>query len=438
MSVIMKFAGDFYGELEARGLIHQVTDPLLRDYLSQNKVTVYVGFDPTADSLHIGNLLPLVTLKRFQKAGHSVIAIAGGATGMIGDPSGKSQERQLLNAERLQKNVDGISKIISQFVRDEAGEGKTRFLNNYDWFKDISLIDFLRDTGKHFTVNYMISKESVRARLEDREHGISFTEFCYMLLQGYDFHHLYRQHQCRLQLGGADQWGNITAGIELIRRMNAFEQRPAEAVFGLTWPLVTKSDGTKFGKTESGAVWLSADKTSPYEFYQFFLQVADQDVIRFLKFFTFLTLDQIQELEQSLKTQPEKRLAQNELAKELTILVHGEAEYERVKKASAAFFSTEIQSLDEASLKQLTANTPSTSLLKKDLQSGISLIDLLVQSKLVSSKGQARQEIQGGGIYINNQRVSDISLTLTPENLIAGKFLILRKGKKNYHSVVFE
>src|SRR5262245_48453532 len=303
-----RFPMSLYDELQARGIIKQVTQPTLRDAMDAGAITLYAGFDPTSDSLHVGSLLPLLTLKRFQQVGHQVIALAGGATGMIGDPSFKAQERALLTEDLLNKNLRGIRGVMEKFL-DLNGVNAAKIVNNYDWIGKFSYVHFLRDVGKHFTVNHMMAKESVRARLEDREHGISYTEFSYMLLQAYDFYHLFTEHNCQLQIGGSDQWGNITAGCELIRRMAAVESREAPEVFGMTHPLVTKSDGGKFGKTESGAIWLDAHRTSPYQFYQFFLRTADADVLSYLKFFTFTTPAEWQTLEQSLKSEPEKRTA---------------------------------------------------------------------------------------------------------------------------------
>lgn len=426
-----------YDDLEARGIVYQTTDPKIRDLLNNQSITAYVGFDPTSDSLHIGSLMGLMTLRRLQLAGHRPIAVVGGATGLIGDPSGKSQERQLLDKERIEHNIRGISKVISRFLDFEKGPRPAILLNNLDWLGKMSFLDFLRDVGKHFTINYMVAKESVRARLEDREHGISYTEFSYMLLQGYDFAHLHQSQGCTFQMGGADQWGNITAGIEYIRRTAAAEGKTAESAYGLTWPLVTKSDGTKFGKTESGAVWLSADKTSPYQFYQFLIRVGDAEVIQLLKYFTFLPLEQIQELENSLKTQPEKRLAQAALAKELTLLVHGEAEYLKAKNASEALFSQDIGKLDSQTLLEVFADAPSTPCTQSEIQAGLSLIELLVRTGLSTSKGEARKDIQAGGIYVNNVRISEVQAILNSQHLIDQRYIVLRKGKKNQHLVSF-
>lgn len=424
-----------YQDLQFRGIIKQVTDPELEQALDSGPMTLYCGFDPTADSLHVGSLLPLLTLRRFQLAGHKVIALVGGATGMIGDPSFKAQERALLDEATLQRNLEGISKVIRKILPLE-GENPAVVVNNYDWFKDMSYLKFLRDIGKHFTVNHMIAKESVRARLEDREHGISYTEFSYMLLQAYDFYRLHKDRGCRLQIGGSDQWGNITAGIELTRRMEAAAGRPQPKLYGLTHPLVTKADGTKFGKTEQGTVWLDAKRTSPYRLYQFFIQTADADVMTFLKYFTFLSRDELQALEKSLQREPEKRAAQQALAREVVRLVHGETELARAESATQALFGTSIRDLDEATLLDVMSDAPSTQKPREVLDS-YTLIDALVDSGLCASKGAARKDIAAGGIYVNNERVSDVAATLRTSDLIGGSHIVLRKGKKNYHLLRF-
>lgn len=424
-----------FAELEARGIVKQVTDPALSKALEQGPMTLYCGFDPTSDSLHVGSLLPLMTLRRFQKAGHHVIAVVGGATGMIGDPSGKSQERSLLNEETLQKNVAGIRGVISKFL-DFSGSNAAKLANNADWFKGMSYIDFLRDIGKHFTVNHMVAKESVRARLEDREHGISYTEFSYMLLQAYDFYVLSEKEGCRLQIGGSDQWGNITAGTDLIRRMRAARGDENLDAFGMTHPLVTKADGTKFGKSESGTVWLDPGRTSPYEFYQFFIQTADADVITYLKYFTFLSLDEISRLEEQTRTAPEKREAQQTLAREMTRLVHGDAELKRAEGATQALFGSSIKELDEKTLLDVMKGAPSTH--KSLPEAGVTLIDMLVETGLCQSKGAARKDVTAGGIYINNERTNDPALMITQKDLIAGGYVVLRKGKKTYHLLAFK
>jgi tyrosyl-tRNA synthetase len=393
-----------YRELTARGLINQVTDQQLATKLDRDPLTLYCGFDPTADSLHIGSLLPLLTLRRFQDHGHRPIAVVGGSTGMIGDPSGKSNERQLLDNEQLAKNLAGIRAVISRFLDCDGPQG-ARIVNNGDWFNNIRAIDFLRDVGKHFTINHMVAKESVRSRLEDPDRGISYTEFSYMLLQAYDFHYLHREHSCTLQIGGSDQWGNITAGCELIRRTHAAHQ-PSQstppAVYGLTFPLITKSDGTKFGKSESGTVWLDKKYTSPYAFYQFFIRSADQDVIKLLKYLTFVSLEEIAALETAVTQEPEKRLAQRRLAEEMCRFVHGEEELRKVQMASQALFGTEIRHLSKETLREILHDAPTTTLSRESLADGMPLIDILANAQILPSKGAARKEIAGGGIYVNN------------------------------------
>ncbi len=417
-----------FQDLESRGLIRQVTDSELVTTLTREPMTVYAGFDPTADSLHVGHMLPLLTLRRFQLAGHRVIALAGGATGMVGDPSEKTNERSLLTEELISKNLEGITAVISRFL-DLSGPNPALILNNADWFGKFSYLGFLRDIGKHFTVNHMLGKESIRARLEDREHGISYTEFSYMLMQAYDFYFLNQKHQCRLQIGGSDQWGNITAGTELIRRMNTATSNTT--VFGLTQPLITKSDGTKFGKTEQGAVWLDAQKTSVYQFYQFFIQTPDSDTIAYLKKFTFLPLSEISRLEDLLKTEPEKRAAQKTLASEMTKLVHGASELSRVEKASRSLFGAEIRTLDAQTLLEIFAGAPSLEKPRSTLI-GSELLELIVESGLLTSKGNARKEITAGGVYLNNERVTDIGYKIGTQDLIADRYIALRRGKKNY------
>ena len=400
----------FLDDLKWRGLIHQTTDSsegmkALYSHFNKGPVKAYCGFDPTSDSLHIGSLLPILNLVRLQKAGHKPIAVVGGATGMIGDPSGKTQERTLLDSAALEKNLAGIRNQLGRFL-DFSGSSGATLVNNFDWFKSISYIDFLRDVGKSFSVNMMLGKESVRARLEDRDHGISYTEFSYMLLQAYDFYVLFKNHDCTLQLGGSDQWGNIVAGIDLIRRNTSKES------FGITWPLVTKSDGAKFGKSEKGNVWLDSARTSPYEFYQFLLQVDDKDVVHFLKIFTFLSEKEILELAECVKKSPEKREAQKMLAQELTRYVHGAEELLGAEKASQALFSEDLSQMDLKTLLTTMADAPQTKLPLSRFDTGIAALDLLVESGLCASKGAARKDIQGGGIYLNNARLSDVNLVV--------------------------
>lgn len=422
-------------ELQARGIAKQFTDPELGKILEARPLSVYAGFDPTADSLHIGSLIPLLTLRRFQIRGHKPIALAGGATGFIGDPSGKSQERSLQDTDQIQSNLAGIKNDIGRIL----DLNQTKLVNNYDWFQKIGYIEFLRDVGKHFTINHMMTKDSVRTRLEDREHGISYTEFSYMLLQAYDFYHLYKHHQCHMQIGGSEQWGNITAGCELIRRINAQEGLEKADVYGLTFNLVMKSDGTKFGKTEQGSVWLNPKKTSPYQFFQYFMQVSDADAITYLNYFTFLSLDQIAHIKTEFSKDPGGRLAQKTLAREITTIVHGKDETDRSEKASQALFGSEIKSLDERTLLDVLAEAPSTKKSKSTLgNADQTLIDLLVDSTLCASKGAAKKDIQAGGVYVNNERVQDLNFTPKSQDLLCGKYLLLRKGKKNYHLIRFE
>ncbi len=435
-----------FAELEARGLVKQTTDPELPNTLAREKLTLYAGFDPTADSLHVGHMLPLIALRRFQKAGHRVIAVLGGATGMIGDPSFRAQERSLLTADQIESNVAGIRKVMERFL-DLDGPNPAILLNNADFYRGMSYIDFLRDIGKHFTINHMLAKESVRARLEDRDHGISYTEFSYMLLQAFDFYSLNVKEGCRLQIGGSDQWGNITAGTELIRRMRAHSGAAAGGhhpiaqgeIYGLTLPLVLKSDGTKFGKSESGAVWLTEDRTSAYQLYQFFIQTADSDAGTYLRYFTFLPIAEIERLEAAIQTAPEKREAQTTLAREMVRTIHGEEALQRSEGASKALFGTEIRDLDARTLKDVFAGAPTTTKPRSSLASpGWPLIDALVESGLCASKGAARKEVQGGGVYINNERVSDPARAITSADVIAGGSLVLRRGKKTYHLIQFE
>jgi len=432
----MKLDAQLFEDLEWRGIVKLLTDDSLAKTLATEPITVYAGFDPTSDSLHIGSLVPVLTLRRFQMAGHRVIAVVGGATGMIGDPSGKSAERSLLTADILARNQVGITQVISRFL-DLGGPNPASVKNNADWFK-MSFVDFLRDVGKHFTVNHMMAKDSVRSRLEDRDHGISYTEFSYMLLQAYDFHVLHDEENCRLQIGATDQWGNITAGTDLIRRMAAAAGKPLDhEVYGLCHPLVSKADGTKFGKTEQGTIWLDAGRTSPYAFYQFLIQTSDADVIQYLKYFTFLSRPEVEALEASVQATPEKREAQRALASELVRLVHGEAELARAEKASSALFSTEIRDLDRPTLLAVMGGAPQATKPKSILSPGWSVIDALVESTLCASKGAARKDLVGGGVYVNNARITDVAAVLTERDLIAGGFVVLRKGKKTYHLWVF-
>jgi tyrosyl-tRNA synthetase len=428
---------NLFDELQARGIIKQVTSPKLRDAMIAGPVTLYAGFDPTSDSLHVGSLLPLLTLRRFQLSGHKVIAIAGGATGMIGDPSFKAQERSLLTEDRLAANLRGISAVMAQFLAMQ-GANAAKLLNNYDWIGKFSYVHFLRDVGKHFTVNHMMAKESVRARLEDREHGISYTEFSYMLLQAYDFYHLNQEYGCQLQIGGSDQWGNITAGTELIRRMKAHAQGrevsegDEDHAFGLTHPLVMKADGTKFGKTESGTVWLSREKTSPYQFYQFWVQTQDADIGTYLRYFSFKPLAEIERLEQLVKTQPEKREAQTALAREMVEMVHGKEALAAAEEATQILFGADPTKASADVLKEIRDSIPQWTVPAARIQAGLPLLEALAESGLCQSKGQARKDVDGGGISVNNTKVTDSASALKPEHLLANEYVLLRKGKKNY------
>lgn len=416
---------DLFQELKERGLVYQTTDEdALVKHLNEESVKLYVGFDPTADSLHIGHLLPILMLRRFQQHGHVPIALVGGGTGMIGDPSFKDQERQLNTLETVQNWSQSIKNQLSRFIDFDNEENPAIIANNYEWLGKLSMIDFLRDVGKNFTINYMMSKESVKRRIET---GISYTEFAYQLLQAYDFLKLYDNYGCLLQLGGSDQWGNITSGIELMRR-----ERDVQG-FALTMPLITKADGTKFGKSEGNAVWLDAEKTTPYEFYQFWINTDDRDVIKFLKYFTFLSLDEIAEIEKEFTAAPETRVAQKALAKEMTTLVHGKEAYEQAVHISQALFSGNIKELSISEIKQGFKGVPSYTVPQ---DADLKLLEVLVASGLVQSKRQAREDLQNGAIYINGDRVQDLEYQLSDEDKI-GDIVVLRRGKKKYFLLQF-
>ncbi|GEM05581.1 tyrosine--tRNA ligase 1 [Halolactibacillus miurensis] len=411
-------------DLEQRGLVQQFTDEAgLKQHLTDHIVTLYCGFDPTADSLHIGHLVPALMLKRFQKAGHRPIALIGGGTGMIGDPSGRTDERQLNDEKTVDYFSEQIKQQLATILKFDGSDNGAVVRNNKEWLGSLTLIEFLRDTGKHFGINYMLAKDSVQSRLEN---GISFTEFTYMILQSYDFMNLFDKENCTLQIGGSDQWGNITAGMELIRRTR--KEGEDAKVFGLTVPLITKADGTKFGKTAGGAVWLDKDKTSPYEFYQFWINTDDRDVVKFLKYFTFLSIEEIDALEQSLEEAPEKREAHIKLAEEITEMVHGEAALAQAKRITQALFSGDIKQLNGEEIKQGFKDVPSSDITLQNQ----TLVDLLVEAKIASSKRQAREDVQNGAIYINGERNQDVNYTLQSEDLIDGVFTIIRRGKKKY------
>ena len=419
-------------ELKWRGFIEQITaEEELKEILSKEKIVCYCGFDPSASSLHIGNFLLIMLLTHFQRYGHQPIALVGGATGMIGDPSGKSKERNLLGPEQINENTDAIKKQLSRFIDFEGKENNAQLINNFDWLGKFSFIDFLRDAGKYFRIGEMLAKESVKNRFT-REEGISYTEFSYMLLQSYDFLHLFDNYNCRLQLGGNDQWGNITSGIELVRKLKS------KSVFGLTAPLITGSDGQKLGKSVDGAVWLDKDKMSPFDFYQFWIRMEDSQVIKLLKLFTFLSKEEIEVLGKSLNEQPELREAQKALAYEVTKIVHGEKEANNVIKASKVLYGEEISGFSDEMLKSIFAGVPSVILKHSRLQDGISLIDLLAETSIAPSKGAARKLLQGGGIYINNIRIDDPAKKVTTENLASESLMVIRSGKKNYHLIHFE
>ena len=421
-------------DLAFRGLVHQVTDPSVPSRLDHGSMTGYIGFDPTADSLHVGHLLQILMLRRLQLAGHRPIALAGGGTGLIGDPGGKSEERPLLAEGELEGNLAGIRVQLEGLLDFTAAAGAARalLLDNGDWLKRLGVIELLRDVGKHFTVNQMVAKESVRARFERRDQGISFTEFSYMLLQAYDFLHLFDTEGCVLQLGASDQWGNITMGIELVRRVRRQE------VFGLTTPLVLKSDGTKFGKTESGTVWLDARRTSPYQLYQFFLRSEDSVVGAYLRFFTFLDHDAIRALDDVTATRPAQREAQRTLARQVCALVHGEPEATRAEKASRALYAGQVASLDEDSLVSILTETPTSSRPGALLDgAGLALVDVVADTGLARSKSQARTLVSGGGVYVNDRREQDLEARIGRGDLLFDRFLVLRKGR-DYHLVCFE
>ncbi len=424
-------AADAFNELKWRGMVYDYNEGL-PELLAAQKVTVYNGFDATANSLHVGHMVPLLALARLQRFGHHPIALAGGGTTLIGDPGGKTTERPLLSYEEIQANVDSIKGLLARFLDFEVKSNPARLMNNADWLTKLNLIEFLRDTGKHFTVNYMMAKDSVKIRLE-REEGISFTEFSYMLMQSYDFMYLYDTEGCILQTGGSDQWGNITAGAELIRRARGGQ------AYSLVYPLIKKADGTKFGKSESGTVWLSADRTSPYKFYQFWLNTNDLDVINYLKYFTFLSQEEVLGLEHSLAEHPELREPHRVLARVMTDMLHGETALQRSEQAAQALFGGEISGLNAADIEEIFAEVPSASLEKTRLDgAGLPVIDLLVDSGLAKSRGEARRSIEEGGISVNNQRVSDVSRVVALSEAIDGRFLILRKGRKNYYLVRIE
>jgi tyrosyl-tRNA synthetase len=423
--------GGLVEDLEFRGLVHQLSDPALPARLEEERLTAYSGFDPTADSLHVGHMLQLCNLRRLQEAGHRPIALAGGGTGFIGDPGGKTEERSLLTPERLRANLAGIRPQLERFL-DFAGPGGALLVDNADWLGSLTLFDFLRDVGKHFTVNQMVAKDSVRSRLERAETGISYTEFTYMLLQATDFLHLFDAYGCRLQLGGSDQWGNITMGVELVRKVRRHE------VWGLTTPLVVKADGAKFGKTESGTVWLDPGRTSPYQLYQFFLRSEDAVVGTYLRYFTDLSHQTITALDEATASRPEQREAQRELARQVCTLVHGAESTHKAERTAAALFGGDLALLDEQSILDVFSEAPSTILSRHRLDgSGTPLADLLVETGLATSKSQARRTLQQGGAYVNDRQVDETDRVIGPADLLSDRYVVLRRGKKDYHLVSF-
>ena len=417
---------NIFEELKARGLVFQTTDEeALVKALTEGVVSYYSGYDPTADSLHLGHLVPILVMRHLQLAGHKPYALVGGATGLIGDPSFKDAERSLQTKDTVDGWVTKIQGQLSRFLDFENGDNKAQMVNNYDWFSGISFIDFLRDVGKYFTINYMMSKESVKKRIET---GISYTEFAYQIMQGYDFYELNDKHNVTLQIGGSDQWGNMTAGTELLRR------KADKTGHVMTVPLITDSTGKKFGKSEGNAVWLDATKTSPYEMYQFWLNVMDEDAVRFLKIFTFLSLDEIAEIEKEFDAARHERLAQKILAKEVVSLVHGEEAYKQALKITEQLFAGNIKNLSAAELKQGLSNVPNYTVQADDDRN---IVELLVASGVVTSKRQAREDVQNGAIYVNGQRLQDLDYNLTDSDKIDGELTVIRRGKKKYFVLTY-
>ena len=420
---------NFIEELRWRGLLHDAM-PGTEEQLQKELTSAYIGFDPTADSLHIGSLSQIMTLLRFQKAGHKPIALVGGATGMVGDPSGKSAERNLLDEKTLTHNIKGIQKQLEKFLDFDCGANSAEIVNNYDWFKNYSFLDFIRDAGKHITVNYMMAKDSVKKRLEADGSGMSFTGFSYQLIQGFDFYHLYKEKNCLLQMGGSDQWGNITTGTEFIRR------KASGQAFALTTKLITKADGGKFGKTETGNIWLDASKTSPYKFYQFWLNVSDADAKNYIRFFTLLGKQVIEELEAAHDKAPHERILQKALAKDVTVRVHSELDYLAAVEASDILFKgnvSDLQKLSEKMFLEIFEGVPQFEIDKHLVEGGIQLIDVLsVNTSIFTSKGEARKMLQAGGVSLNKEKVQAVETLIDKNVLINDKYILVQKGKKNY------
>ncbi|PHS53276.1 MAG: tyrosine--tRNA ligase [Lutibacter sp.] len=422
---------NFVEELRWRGMLHDIM-PETEDYLLKNKTTGYIGFDPTADSLHIGSLVPIIILMHFQKAGHNPIALVGGATGMVGDPSGKSDERNLLDEETLTKNITGVKGQLARFLNfDSSSENAAELVNNYDWMKDISLIDFVRDIGKHITVNYMMAKDSVKKRLDsDAKTGMSFTEFTYQLFQGYDFYHLYKEKNCVLQMGGSDQWGNITTGTELVRR------KAQGKAYALTCKLITKADGTKFGKTAGGNVWLDANRTSPYKYYQYWLNSSDEDAEKYIKIFTFLDKETIDQLIAEHKEAPHARILQKKIGEEVTIMTHGKDAYDNAIKASNILFgkstSNDLIALDEQTFLDVFDGVPQAEINRSVIENGLEIVAAFAENGFLKSNGEVRRALKENSISVNKAKVKD-DCVITTKNLIADKFVLLQRGKKSYY-----
>ena len=421
---------DLINEYRWRGMLHDATEGAGEALLSERR-TAYIGFDPTASSLHVGSLLPIMGLVHLQRAGHIPLALVGGGTGLIGDPSGKTAERKLMTREDVEENALGIRAQLEHFLDFEIESNPARMSNNLEWLDGVGVLDFLRDTGKHFSVNAMLKRESVRHRVEDDEQGITYTEFSYMLLQAYDFLALHERHGCTFQMGGSDQWGNIVAGTDLIRRVAGGK------AWGVVFPLITGSGGVKFGKTEAGNVWLDPARTSPFRFYQFWLNVDDRDAIRYLKFFTVKSQAEVAELEAAMAAAPQKREAQLALASDVTGRLHGETGLARARQATQVLFGGEVAGLGADEIADIFSDVPSSEVVRESLQGeGTPLLDLLVESGLATSRGDARRSIQGGGVYLNNVRVADPERAVVAGDTLDGRFLVLRKGKKSHHLVL--
>ncbi len=414
-------------EYHWRGMIHDLTEGAYEAF-SEGPRKAYIGFDPTAESLHVGSLMPIMGLVHLQRAGHVPIGLVGGGTGLIGDPSGKDQERQLLTKEKAEENLAGIRSQLEHFLDFDTPTNPALMVNNLDWLGELRTVDFLRDIGKHFSVNALLRKESIRRRLEEEDGGISFTEFTYALMQAYDFLVLLDRFDCTVQMGGSDQWGNITAGIDLIRRMRGMK------AYGVVFPLVTSATGAKFGKTEGGTIWLDPVRTSPYRFYQYWLNTDDQDVIPYLKWFTLLDKDEVGELEASLQARPHERRAQRALAEDVTRRVHGETGLDRARQATQVLFGGVLEGLSGEEIADIFSEVPSSEFSRRSFEGGgMPILDLLAESGVTSSKSEARRSIQGGGVYLNNVRVEDTDMAVGLSDAVEGRFLVLRKGKKNYH-----